>query len=44
LIYEKIIQLEQALNELDEQNTMNTIEIRNREAKAFMQQKQMEEL
>ena len=34
--YEEIIQLEQALIELDEQNTMNALEIRKREAKVFI--------
>ena len=34
--YEEIIQLEQALIELDEQNTLNALEIRKREAKAFI--------
>lgn len=33
LAYEEILQLEQALIELDEQNTTNTLEIRKREAK-----------
>ena len=33
LTYEEILQLEQALIELDEQNTTNTLEIRKREAK-----------
>ena len=35
LAYDEILQLEQALIELDEQNTMNTLEIRKREAKMF---------
>ena len=35
LAYEEILQLEQALIELDEQNTTNTLEIRKREAKAI---------
>ena len=33
LTYEEILQLEQALIEVDEQNTINTLEIRKREAK-----------
>jgi hypothetical protein len=37
--YEEIIQLEQALIELDEQNTMNALEIRKREAKVFILQR-----
>lgn len=37
--YEEIIQLEQALIELDEQNTINAMEIRKREAKAFLMSK-----
>jgi kinesin family protein 18/19 len=39
LAYEEIIQLEQALIELDEQNTMNALEIRKREAKIFILQR-----
>jgi len=35
LAYEEILQLEQALIELDEQNTTNTLEIRKREAKVI---------
>jgi hypothetical protein len=42
--YEEIIQLEQALIELDEQNTLNALEIRKREAKAFILQRQCEDL
>ncbi len=42
--YEEIIQLEQALIELDEQNTMNALEIRKREAKVFIMQRQNEDL
>ena len=41
--YEEIIQLEQALIELDEQNTMNAMEIRKREAKVFLMSKQIED-
>ena len=41
--YEEIIQLEQALIELDEQNTLNAMEIRKREAKVFLISKQIEE-
>lgn len=36
ICYEDIIQLEQALIELDEQNTLNALEIRKREAKIFL--------
>jgi hypothetical protein len=36
LAYEEIIQLEQALIELDEQNTLNALEIKKREAKIFI--------
>ena len=43
-VYEEVIQLEQALIELDEQNTLNAMEIRKREAKCFLITKQMEEL
>ena len=39
LVYEEIIQLEQALIELDEQNTINAMEIRKREAKVFLMNK-----
>ena len=39
LVYEEIIQLEQALIELDEQNTMNAMEIRKREAKVLLMSK-----
>lgn len=39
LAYEEILQLEQALIELDEQNTTNTLEIRKREAKAIFLQR-----
>lgn len=42
--YEEIIQLEQALIELDEQNTLNALEIRKREAKVFILQRQLEEI
>ena len=42
--YEEIIQLEQALIELDEQNTINAMEIRKREAKAFLMSKQIEDI
>lgn len=35
-VYDDIMQLEQALIELDEQNTMNSIEIKNREAKILI--------
>lgn len=44
IAYEKIIQLEQALIELDEQNTLNAMEIRKREAKVFLTTKQIEDL
>lgn len=44
LAYEEILQLEQALIELDEQNTTNTLEIRKREAKAIFLQRQQEEI
>ena len=43
-VYEEVIQLEQALIELDEQNTLNAMEIRKREAKCFLITKQLEEL
>ena len=43
-MYEEIIQLEQALIELDEQNTLNAMEIRRREAEIFLLNKQIEEL
>ena len=35
-VYDDIMQLEQALIELDEQNTMNSIEIKKREAKIMI--------
>ena len=44
IAYEEIIQLEQALIELDEQNTINAMEIRKREAKAFLMSKQIEDI
>ena len=44
MTYDEILQLEQALIELDEQNTMNTLEIRKREAKMFFQVKSLEEI
>lgn len=44
LAYQEILQLEQALIELDEQNTTNTLEIRKREAKVIFLFKQQEEL
>ena len=44
IVYEEIIQLEQALIELDEQNTMNAMEIRKREAKVFLMSKQIEDI
>ena len=44
MAYEEILQLEQALIELDEQNTTNTLEIRKREAKAIFLQRQQEEI
>ena len=44
LTYERILQLEQALIELDEQNTTNTLEIRKREAKMVFLLKQIEEI
>lgn len=44
LAYEEILQLEQALIELDEQNTTNTLEIRKREAKVIFMLKQAEEI
>ena len=43
LVYEEVIQLEQALIELDEQNTLNAMEIRKREAKVFLLTKQIED-
>lgn len=43
LAYEEILQLEQALIELDEQNTTNILEIRKREAKVIFLFKQQEE-
>lgn len=36
MVYEEVNQLEQALIELDEQNTLNAIEIKKREAKAIL--------
>jgi hypothetical protein len=36
--------LEQALIELDEQNTINAMEIRKREAKVFLMSKQIEDI
>ena len=44
ITYERILQLEQALIELDEQNTTNTLEIRKREAKMVFIIKQIEEI
>ena len=44
MIYEEVNQLEQALIELDEQNTLNAIEIKKREAKVFLVSRQMEEI
>ena len=44
LTYEKILQLEQALIELDEQSTKNTLEIRKREAKTIYLMKQVKEI
>lgn len=44
IVYEEIIQLEQALIELDEQNTINAMEIRKREAKVFLMSKQIEDI
>jgi len=44
LAYEEILQLEQALIELDEQNTTNTLEIRKREAKVIFMLKQAVEI
>lgn len=44
ITYERILQLEQALIELDEQNTTNTLEIRKREAKMVFIMRQVEEL
>lgn len=44
IVYEEIIQLEQALIELDEQNTLNALEIRKREAKFLILSKQLEEM
>ena len=43
-MYEDIIQLEQALIELDEQNTLNALEIKKREAKVFILSKQKEDI
>lgn len=39
MAYEEIIQLEQALIELDEQNTINALEIKKREAKIYICQR-----
>lgn len=36
LVYEEIIQQEQALIELNEQNTLNQIEVKKKEAKIFI--------
>jgi hypothetical protein len=44
LAYDEILQLEQALIELDEQNTTNTLDIRKREAKMYFQAKSLEEI
>ncbi len=44
MAYEDIIQLEQALIELDEQNTLNALEIKKREAKVFLIEKQIEDI
>ena len=44
LTYEEILQLEQALIEVDEQNTTNTLEIRKREAKMIFIMKQVEDI
>ncbi len=44
MVYEDIIQLEQALIELDEQNTLNALEIKKREAKVFLLEKQIEDI
>ena len=44
LTYEEILQLEQALIELDEQNTTNTLEIHKRDAKTIFLIKQVEEI
>jgi hypothetical protein len=44
LVYDEILQLEQALIELDEQNTTNTLDIRKREAKMYFQAKSLEEI
>ena len=41
--YEDIIQLEKALIELDEQNTYNALEIRKKEAKNFLLERQISE-
>lgn len=43
-VYEEIIQLEQAMIELDEQNTQNAIEVKKREAKVILLAHQMEDL
>jgi hypothetical protein len=44
LAYEEVLQLEQALIELDEQNTTNTLEIRKREAKVHFLLRQSDEV
>lgn len=44
LTYEEILQLEQALIELDEQSTKNTLEIRKCEAKTIYLMKQVKEI
>lgn len=44
LTYEEVLQLEQALIELDEQNTTNTLEIHKRDAKTIFLIKQVEEI
>jgi antitoxin component YwqK of YwqJK toxin-antitoxin module len=43
MVSEDVLQLEQSLIELDEQNTMNAIEISKREAKILLLQNQAEE-
>lgn len=43
-VYEEIIQLEQGLIELDEQNTINEMDIRKREAKVFLLSKQIDDI
>lgn len=42
--YDETIQLEQALIELDKQNTLNALEIKKREVKVFIMQKQLEDM